>query len=473
MSRHSNSFALVAISSALIALTVFSGFIVKRADFPSLLGAYGVFFALYVFVLLYGCWSANERFWFIGLGILLRVMLLFSLPNLSDDFYRFLWDGRLAAQGIHPFAHPPSYFIENQISVPGNTPELFRQLNSPEYYTVYPPVCQAVFWLAAKLFPESVSGGVFILKLFLLGCELGTIWMLLRSLPPPPKGEYMAGNETQCSTTSALNSPLGLGGEERSSGAAIAYALNPLILLEIVGNCHFEGAMLCFLLAGIYALCRQRIIMAAVWWALATASKLVPLLFLPVVLVWLGWRSGFRFALFFAVVCSLLFLPLLDIQVMYNMADSLNLYFRQFEFNASIYYLLREIGEAVAPPKMDVARTLGPLLAVGVILGVTILAFYKRRSKHAAKNSYFLPDRLVLTLMLYLALATTVHPWYVAPLFGLSLLTGRRFPLVWTAVAILSYSHYTGGGFQEQYGWIGAEYLLVFAALGWDYFKRV
>ncbi len=484
MSRHSHPFVLFAISCALLVLTVFLGFIVKRADFPSLLGAYTLFFALYLYVLLFRHWTVKQQYRFLGLSIALRVILLFSLPNLSDDFYRFLWDGHLAAHGIHPFAHPPTYFIENQISVPGIMPELFQKLNSREYYTVYPPVCQAVFWVAAKLFPESISGGVFILKLFLFGCELGTIWLLLRGLPDPsnptpdpsPKREGRHEGHRD-NSTSPPASPLpfrggvsGVGGGGR--WASLAYALNPLILLEILGNGHFEGAMLCFLLAGVYALLRQRVAMAAVWWALATASKLVPLLFLPIVIVWLGWRRGLQFALLFAGVCCLLFLPLLDMQVMRNMADSLNLYFRQFEFNASIYYVLKWIGIAVAPPKMDVARTLGPVLAAVVVLGVAGLAFYKRpRNTNQNSSGYFLPDRLVFALMLYLALATTVHPWYVAPLFGLSLLTTRQFPFAWTAVAVLSYSHYAGGGFQEHYGWIAAEYALVFGALGRDWFE--
>lgn len=254
-------------------------------------------------------------------------------------------------------------------------------------------------------------------------------------------------------------------GEQSAPDLALAYALNPLILFEIVGNCHFEGAMLCFLLAGVYALLRERTGLAAIAWALAAASKLVPLLFLPVVLGWLGWRRGARFLLFFTAVCLLLFLPLLDVQVWRNMAGSLNLYFRQFEFNASIYYVLKMIGEAIAPPKLDVARMLGPALAGVVVLGVMALTFYKTSRNTNPGAGWYLPDRLLLALALYLALATTVHPWYAAPLFGLSLLTRYKFPLVWTAAIILSYSHYAGGGYREHFGWIAVEYVIVLGAL--------
>ena len=222
--------------------------------------------------------------------------------------------------------------------------------------------------------------------------------------------------------------------------------------------------MLCFLLAGIDALLRGRLTMAATWWALATASKLLPLLFLPVVLAWLGWRRGVKFALSLTVVCGLLVLPLLDFQVLHNMAGSLNLYFRQFEFNASVYYILKMIGTAIAPPKMDVARTLGPLLAGVVVLGVAMLALYSRPGRAGQGGGYLLQERLLFALTLYLALATTVHPWYIVPLFGISLLTRYLFPLVWTATVVLSYSHYAGGGYREHFGWIGLEYLIVFGA---------
>ena len=505
MRRNQN--ILLTVSGALVALTVFFGWFVERSNFPALLGAYALFFALYLYVLLYRQWTQRQQVLFIGLGIALRAILLFSLPNLSDDFYRFLWDGRLAAQGIHPFAHPPSYFIENHLNLPGITPELYGKLNSPEYYTVYPPVCQAVFWLAAKMFPESINGGVFILKLFLLGCEAGTIWMLGRGIIPgfsnlrgiainlrPRRGQTFvelkfgkiaraserpnvcAIFNVLCTKTKKVRPLRGFKlmavGLSRSAaadgggvGPALAYALNPLVLIEIMGNCHFEGAMLCFLLAGIFALSSGRTAIAAIAWALAAASKLVPLLFLPVVLVWLGWRRGFRFLLIFSAVCLFLFLPLLDLQVLRNMAGSLNLYFRQFEFNASIYYLLKTTGTAIAPPKMDVARTLGPVLAGVVIIGIAVLALYKRPGAEGQGRGYYLPDRMLFALMLYLALATTVHPWYVAPLFGLSLLTRYTFPLAWTAVAVLSYSHYAGGGYQEHFGWIGLEYLVVFGTL--------
>ncbi len=434
----------LAISAAMLVGVWQLGCCIQRPDFQPLILVYTLLFAAYLWII----WQKerdNNLIWFLGLGLALRVVLLFCLPNLSDDFYRFLWDGRLSAYGIHPFAHPPSYFITLP-AIPGITPELFHRLNSPDYYTVYPPVCQGVFWMAAKIFPESVSGGVFVLKLFLLVCEAGTIALLTRFHQP----------------ATGIN-------------AGLAYALNPLVLLEISGNCHFEGAMLFFLLAGCLALYRERLLLSAGFWALATASKLVPLLFLPIVWAQLGWRRGFRFIALFALICAGLFAPLLQPEIVRNMAGSLNLYFRQFEFNASLYYVLKWAGQALAPPSMDVARTLGPVLALLVGCGVLLLAFgisrySKKRNQPQALPVFSGPSgfnmlaAMVLASTLYLVFSTTVHPWYITLPFALSLLTPWRYPLVWTGAAAFSYSHYAGGGFREQYGWIALEYLLVVGA---------
>ncbi|MBK8965613.1 MAG: hypothetical protein IPM36_02835 [Lewinellaceae bacterium] len=472
------------LTGAFIALTIYLGYFVERSNFPAFISAYGLFFALYAWLITRPDWSLHDRRWWLGVGIALRIVLLFSIPNLSDDFYRFLWDGRLAAQGIHPFAHPPVYFIENQIELRGITPALFSKLNSPEYYTVYPPVCQAVFWVAAKLFPESLAGGVFVLKLFLFFCELGVLWVLTPPPSPPPGGrgarpqddintEHGQGFHSLKSgkistlpanfNSACRQAPLPLGG---GVGGVVLYALNPLILLEITGNAHFEGAMLCFLLAGTLFLQKRQLAPPAAFWALAVASKLVPLLFLPIVWVQLGFRKGLRFLLFFSVFSALLFVPLLNLEILENMAGSLNLYFRQFAFNASGYYLLKAIGKMFADPSVDVGRMLGPVLGIVVFVGVWVLAFFTRPTTSSHRTS----TALLLAATLYLALATTVHPWYIALPFGLSLLTKWRYPVVWTGVAMLSYSHYAGGGFQENYGLIALEYLILLTFAAGEYF---
>ncbi|MBV6440539.1 MAG: hypothetical protein EPGJADBJ_02209 [Saprospiraceae bacterium] len=444
---------------AFAGLTVFLGYFLRRSDFVPFITAYGAFFGLYFWLIFFKKnMNAAELRWYVALGIALRALLLFSIPNLSDDFYRFLWDGHLTVAGIHPFTHPPVYFIENHLLPEGVLPELFSKLNSPEYFTVYPPVCQAVFALAAWLGQDSIWAGVVLIKLFLLVCEVGTIWGLgigdwgLRIV------DYgFTDNDIKKSvpnSQSAIPNP------------QLLYALNPLIILEITGNCHFEGAMICFLVAGLRALGNKKIEWGALWWALATASKLLPLLFLPVVWRWLGWRKGAVFIAVFAGFCVVLLAPLWS--VVPNILSSLDLYFRQFQFNASVYYLLRGFGFWVKG--YDIGESLGPLLGMAVLIGVLAIASKTKPSRWWQSERAGIPfaSAILFALFLHLSFSATVHPWYITVPFAIGLLTHWRFPVIWTGVAALSYSHYAGGSFQENFWLIALEYSVLWLYILWE-----
>ena len=455
-------FLLPIISLAFAGLTIFLGYFVQRSDFQTFIAAYALFFGLYVWVVFYQQkhFSGLQTRYLLWLGIGLRVLLLFSIPNLSDDYARFLWDGHLTVAGIHPFLHTPAYFIDNQIFPPGISPELFGRLNSPGYFTVYPPVCQAVFALAAWLFPTTELGGVFVMKLFLLGCEMGTLWIMdhrnAPTPPIPPKNDGLLGKFG------------GIGGIG-AFRCSLLYALNPLVLLEITGNCHFEGAMIFFLLAGILALQQGKIAKAALWWALATASKMLPIMFLPIVWRWLGWRKGWAFNAIFGLACLILFAPILV--VLPNMLESLGLYFQKFQFNASIYYLVRELG--FSKIGWDIGEYSGPALGGLTLLGVLVLSWRTRSNElsESFKFSESLSNALLFALFIYLSLSATIQPWYITVPLALSLFTHWRFIVVWSGVAALSYSHYQGGGMQENYGLIALEYAVLWGFFLWELWR--
>ncbi|MDO8366208.1 MAG: hypothetical protein Q7T20_05380 [Saprospiraceae bacterium] len=457
------------VSLAFAGVTIYLGYFVQRSDFQTFITAYAAFFGLYVWVAFYQQkhFSPVQTRAMLWLGIGLRVLLLFSIPNLSDDYARFLWDGHLTVAGIHPFSHTPAYFIDNQFFPPGITPELFAKLNSPGYYTVYPPVCQAVFALAIWLFPTSVLGGVFVIKLILLACEMGTIWILKQQTAPlqPITRNFSI-------KTTFFGGKGGVGAVRCS----LLYALNPLVILEITGNCHFEGAMIFFLLAGMVAMHQGKIIKGALWWALATASKLMPVLFLPILWRWLGWRKGLVFNAVFGIACLVLFAPILV--VLPNLLASLDLYFRKFQFNASVYYLVREIGLKITG--WDIGALSGPLLGGVTLLGVLLIAWQTRRfsksefsnpEQNGTKLSGNLATALLFALFLYLSLSATVQPWYLTIPLVLSFLTPWRFMVLWSGLAALSYSHYMDGGMQENYGWIGLEYGLLWGFFFWELWR--
>jgi hypothetical protein len=422
------SFALLSV------LTIFLGYYADRTDFIPFILAFLAAFLLYGWLAFgYHNISARHLLW---LGVALRLLLLFSIPQMSDDVFRFLWDGRLTVAGYHPFLHIPRYFIDLHTEIPGITPDLFLRLNSPDYFTVYPPVCQAVFAAAGFVSPVEVLPAVVVIKLFMLIFEGYTVWLLWKN-----RGKF------------------GL-----PENAAVMYALNPLVILEFSGNLHFEGAMICFLLAGFIALQKDKIVPGAICWALATATKLLPLMLLPAVWKWLGLQKGARFVLFFGLITAVLFSPLLA--VLPNLLESLDLYFRQFQFNASFYYVIRVLGLWLKG--WDIGEYSGPALGLLTLAGVIWLALRVRTGDSAPA----LARTLLFSFFLYLSMAAVVQPWYVAVPMVFSLFTRHRFLILWSGLAALSYSHYNGGQFQEHYWLIALEYIFVWKQLVGEEYRR-
>lgn len=381
--------------------------------------------------------EADERgqvlFW-VAVGLAARGSLLFSVPQLSDDYFRFIWDGRLAIQGIHPFAALPSEYAAQGFPVPGLDADVYGQLNSPEYHTVYPPVAQAVFASACFLFPDSMAGSVFVMKLFLWTMEAGVCWLLWRLLVH-------------------WQMPL---------RNILLYALHPLAIIEITGNLHFEGAMIFFFLLALWWAVRGRMALSAAGLALSFASKMLSLLALPFLLRIWGWKRTLLYGLVFAGVTALLFAPLIDLEVLRHFGGSLNLYFRQFEFNASVYYIARWIGYEISGHNR--VALIGPVLAATAALSMLAIALWPRRNELKQW-----PGFLLTAITIYLFLGTTVHPWYLCLPLALSVLCRYKYAVLWALVAVLSYHKYATPDQQEKLWVTALEYLSVIGMMLWEW----
>ena len=149
-----------------LALIAGLGYGPAQSDFFWIAGLHGSAFLLFLFVY-HKVNSPAALYFFLGVAVVARLLLIGAFPQLSDDIYRFIWDGRLINQGVNPFAQLPAYYMQEGTQLPGLSPELFAQLNSPEYFTIYPPVAQAIFALACWLFPHSIFGSAVVMKVFL------------------------------------------------------------------------------------------------------------------------------------------------------------------------------------------------------------------------------------------------------------------------------------------------------------------
>ncbi|ELR69758.1 hypothetical protein C900_04735 [Fulvivirga imtechensis AK7] len=411
-------------------------YLVPRFESFQLISGYSVLFGLFMVMWFYARTAKQVR-WLLVFAILLRMVLLFAFPGLSDDIYRFVWDGRLFNQNIHPFSHIPSYYMDpGSPDVPGITSSLYYLLNSPNYFTIYPPVAQFFFSVATAIFPASVHGSAIVIRAFIILAECGSIWLITRILfhyKLPAKN-------------------------------ALLYALNPLIILELTGNLHFEAFMIFFLLAGTYFFITGKSRMAALSLAFAIASKLLPLMLMPLFIRWLHWKKLLIFYALIAAFTLVLFLPFLHQDLFNGMTASLSLYFQRFEFNASIYYLLREIG--FYTEGYNTIHILGKYLALAaflLIMGYALLHNHKRIR---------LPEAMLWVLLFYLFLSTTVHPWYISTVLVLSIFTRFRFVILWSFLIFMTYVGYSESGFEEILWLTTTEYVLVFVFMLYEIYKH-
>lgn len=407
-------------------LIIWLGYFTPRQSFGQLISLYSALFVVYFF-LVKTYKNAREV---VFLGVFFRLLLLLAIPALSDDFYRFVWDGRLLFNGINPYTILPADFVQTvdfQRIIGDKT--IFEKLNSPNYYTVYPPLNQLIFAASAALSKGSLFGNVVALRIFILLAEISLLFILM-------KNKYI----------DKFN----------------LYAFNPLIIIELTGNLHFEGVVMYFLVLAFYVGVKKRktLVLSSFLFACAVCVKMLPLIFIPLIMKQLGWKKGITYAVLVAIFTSLFFLPFLDQMLIEKLFSSVNLYFQKFEFNASVYYLVRAVGFKIFG--YNIIGTAGKIMAFLTFSGVLFISW---KSKNL-----FVGALAILTL--YFAMATTVHPWYATNLLVIAIFTSFRYPIVWSYTIFLSYATYQTNLYQENLYLVSLEYLLVLGMVIYE-FKQV
>lgn len=436
---HIHRIPLLMVLSGLLFYFVFA-YQLERSDFIRLISLYAALFFLFYKLVQTNTGNFKLLFW---TGIAFRAVFIFSIPNLSQDFYRFLWDGRLLIQGINPYLSTPDSFAALGMTVP-QAQELINGMGSLNagHYSNYPPVSQFIYAIAALFAGKSIIGSVIVMRLILIATDIGTLIFgrkLLEKLQLPKHHIFW-------------------------------FFLNPFIIIELTGNLHFEGVMVFLLVGTIYFLAVKKWWWSAVFIGLSAGTKLIPLLFLPLLLPY--FISQFpskitalkKLTSYYLVVFGtllLLFLPFLSSEFLQNFGTTLSLWFINFEFNASVYYLIRWVGfETVG---WNIIGTTGKILPVITLLFILCLSFFKKVNT--------LQQLLVLMLFancFYLLLSTTVHPWYLTIPLLLSIFTRYRFMLVWSCMVMLSYATYRADGFQENLWMVGLQYVAVMGVFFWE-----
>jgi alpha-1,6-mannosyltransferase len=315
-------------------------------DFFSFISQYFILFALFL-VLVKNETNFKRLLLF---AVVSRILLVFSVPELSPDFYRFVWDGELLSKGINPYAHIPNDLISfNGFYDSQYMRSLYNGCStlSQGNYSNYPVLNQVLFFIPAYFF-ESIQANVIGLKIIVLLADLGAIYFLKKILVH-------------------LKLPI---------QKLWLYALNPFILIEFLGNLHFEGVMIFLLLGAIYFVLKQNWLTGGAILGLSIQIKLIPLLLLPFFFKNLKWRKTLGFTAVTIIVVVLLGQFLWDDQIYIdNMMSSIEIYFTTFEFNSSLFGIVNHFKSQQLG--WNTTSIVGPLLSKIAAICIVLLAVFR------------------------------------------------------------------------------------------------
>lgn len=371
-----------------------------------------------------------------AIGLLARVMMFASTPVLEDDWHRYLWDGASVANGIDPYKFAPAEATpRNLLGEPVDWSEdpdlarlqdltevdftLYTRINYPYYKTIYPPVAQGAFGLAHLLSPFSLNGW----RAVLLIVDLSSFALILWTL--------------------------GLFG--RSSLWAGLYWWNPVVILEVFNAGHMDGLIVPFLVIALALAKQNRLGLAVMALAGASAVKLWPVLLAPLLVrrYIFNLRRLIPLALLFCGFAFVLLWP----QLRYVYADpdqGLVAYSETWRRHAFVYSLLVEGPFRFFGDPVTAARSFVLILVAG---GALWLAW---RQPQQAKNGDQVPMAagLLAVTALLLFLSPTGYPWYQVWLAGLIPFAPRIGYIVLTILAPIYYIRFILGDADPVYQWV-------------------
>lgn len=359
-------------------------------------------------------------------GIAMRLALLPLAPELSDDIYRYLWDGHVQLAGTNPYLHAPGAAAVEHLRT-----AYHGLINNPSVPTIYPPLAQVVFLAIAAAGSTMASA-----KLVWVACDLATAAVLAG-----------VARDTGRDPTRVL----------------LLYLWAPLLVVEVAWSGHLEPLGLLMLALAIRAahrawspgraeaLDRQgdqpetapsalarpngldvravTRLKAAAGGALALSAltKFAPAAALPALVRRFGWRP----AIAFGAVVLVLYAPYAPAGA--ALFSGLRTYSEHWWFMKGAFGVL----EAVAGDPAT-ARAISAVAVVSVI-GWTALA------------GFDLERALLWTLGAGMILTPTLHPWYVLWMLPMAALRGSRAWILLCGLAFIGY--YGLSGYQEGGEW--------------------
>jgi len=319
--------------------------------------------------------------WLAALALLFGAPLVLAPPLLSDDLYRYLWEGRIWLEGFNPYRLAP-----DDVALSPLRDEVWLNINNPTIGSIYPPLSQLLFVVAAW-----VGGQVWTVKLLALLAHAATVAFVARIAKSPH--------------------------------APLALALNPLLLSESALNGHPDILCGLALLVTAWALAQQRYLRAGIAVCAAVGLKVVGLALLPL----FARRPKVLLGATFASV--LLLVPLVVSRAPVDPVSGAGQFASRWRGNESLFALADWASrQGLGDTSADLAARSMMVLAFLVLCAVVV----KRRVPSVAAARFLIWSVLLLS--------PQVHPWYLAWLLPLELVAGGSAGLVWSAAVLCAYA---------------------------------
>ena len=428
-----NKFSLWLLFFLSVIIYFLIGFYIERKEFFILLIS---FIFLFNFQLYFLKQEVNLKSIFI-LGIISRLSLIISIPELSQDFYRFIWDGSIHILGINPYLYKPNTLI-NLVQFPLSE-LLFSKMGnlSAVNFSNYPPVSQYIYYLSGYFNNGEIIKPIITIRVIYLTSEIFLFFGVKNLLIKLGKNPLLIG----------------------------WYFLNPMIIIETIGNLHGEILMILFLIFSFIYLFEKKIFLSSFFMSLSIATKLLPILIVPIFINYLGLRKFVHFISYLLLFSFLIWFPLFEKEVIFNFLNTIYLWFNSFEFNASLYYIIRFLGFKIFG--YNLIKTISLFTPFIIVILICFFTFYKTNNKKS-----ILLKNILLVYSIYFFISTTVHPWYIINLVILAIITGYLYPIIWSFTSLLSYSAYKNSGFEEVHLLIFIEYLIVYLVFIYEFKKK-
>jgi hypothetical protein len=312
-----------------------------------------------------------------AVAIAARIVLLPVAPSLSGDIYRYLWEGRVAVAGGNPYRQSP----DDPALAALRDREIHPRVNHAELAAIYPPLAEAGFALVARLSPTVLA-----MKLWIVLHDIGLVLLLIRWA--------------------------GRGGE--SAAPAIAYAWNPLVLIEYAGTGHNDPTAIFWLVLAL-VLARERPTGSALALAAGAMVKLAPLAALPFLWIRWPWRARLLLTATLALGFGWYLSQALGVH------SGLAAYWGTWRNNDLAFHYLELLTGSFAG-----ARAVALLLTAAVALWASRRAWQASRATRAVLGSGLL-------------LGPVLHPWYLGWILALE---SRAPSLPWVLLSLTATLNY-------------------------------